>query len=339
MATATYTLLTAEQRSFYEMTMLPRAVPPFSHLWFGQNGVHPVTTLPENKGDTVNWRLFGAFTAVTTALDEHTNPEPEEISITSTTGTVTEYGSYVRYTKKLVSMGIDKVVAEGSDALGEQSGDSLDQITRNVVVAGSITQFASTATVRTDLTTAMKATALEFLEAVTTLKVAKARPLQDGLFGVLIHPHAEYDLYSDTTFQNLLYYSKERGEANPWTTGYVGDAVGCRFHCTPNARVFADGGAGGVDAYAALVIGKAAFGIGGLAGYMPQMIKIGKGLENNNTLQKVRPVRLIQKDFGSSGTNDPMDRFATLAWYTTYVTKILTQAFMVRIEHGSPLGP
>ncbi len=339
MAAASYGLLTAEQRTFYQLAMLPRAVPPFSHLYYGQTGVHEPTQLPENKGAVINWRKLGAFTAVTTSLDEQLNPEPQDISITAVTGTVEEYGAFVRYTKKLAAMGIDKVAAEASAALGEQAGDSLDLLTRNVVVAGTTFQYASTATARNELTVAMKLTAVEVLEATTTLKTNKARPVDSGLFAGLIHPHAEYDIYTDTTFQNILYYSKDRGENNAWTSGYIGDALGVRFCTTPNARVWADAGAAGVDAYAAMIIGKAAFGIGGLAAYMPQMVKMGKGLEQNNTLQKVAPLKLIQKDFGSAGTQDPMDRFATIAWYTTFVTARLVETFMVRIEHGATLGP
>jgi hypothetical protein len=49
--TSTYAALTTEQRLFYEMNMLERAIPNFLHLFFGlQGSVHPVTTLPTNKG-------------------------------------------------------------------------------------------------------------------------------------------------------------------------------------------------------------------------------------------------------------------------------------------------
>jgi N4-gp56 family major capsid protein len=337
--TATYGTLTAEQRSFYELTMLPRAVPPFSHLYFGQRGVHPPTTLPENKGDTINWRLLAAFSVVSTPLTEGITPDAHDISISAITGTVAEYGAFVKYTRKLAAMGIDKVAAEASDALGEQAGDSLDQLVRDVVVAGTTVQYASTATARNELTVAMKLTAAEALEAVATLKTNKARTIENGLFAALIHPHAEYDAYTDTTWQNLMHYSKDRGEKNPWTTGYVGDALGCRWFCTPNAKVWEDGGASSVSAYAAMIIGKAAFGIGGLAAYMPGAVKNQQqSADNNNTMQKVRPLRLINKDFGSAGTADPLDQRATIAWYTTFVTKRLTEAFMVRLEHGATLG-
>lgn len=339
MATATFGVLTAEQRTFYELAMLPRAVPPFSFLHVGQVGVHPPTELPENQGDTINWRLLGSFTAVTTPLTEGITPDAQDISITSTTGTVSEYGAYVRYTRKLANFGIDKVAAEASDALGEQAGDSLDQLVRDVVIAGSTVQYASTATQRTEVTSAMKITAAEVLEAVATLKTNKAQPVKDGYFLGLIHPYVEYDIFQDATFQNIFYYTRERngdkGGDNPWTQGFVGRALGVEWYVTPNAKVYTDGGSGSTDVHATMIIGKGAFGIGGLGSYMPQAVK---GMaQGNNTMAKVRPLRLIQKNFDSGGTTDPIEQRATIAWYTTFVTVRLREAFMLRLEHAATI--
>ena len=51
---ATYGALTTEQRVFYELNMLNRAVPNFLHLWFGLEGsVWPAVTLPLNSGHQI----------------------------------------------------------------------------------------------------------------------------------------------------------------------------------------------------------------------------------------------------------------------------------------------
>jgi N4-gp56 family major capsid protein len=335
---ATLGTLTNEDRTYYELAMLPRAVPSFSYLHHGQVGIHPPTTLPENKGDAIDWRLLNSFTAVTTALTEGVTPDSQAISITNSSATVTEYGAYVRYTRKLAAMGIDKVAAEASDALGEQAGDSLDQIVRAVVIAGTTVQYASTAGSTGAITAAMTFTAAEALEALATLKANNARPPDGGMFPAIIHPYTEYDLYQDATFQNILSYAKERGNGNPWMTGYIGDALGLRFYCSSNASYGTDDGSGSVDVYKTLVIGKGAFGIGGLAAHMPSAVKEEDGLVNNNTYKKMRPLRLINKDFGSGGTSDPLEQRASIGWYTTFVAVILLQNFMVRVEHACSLG-
>lgn len=335
MATTTYDALSNEQRTFYELEMLPRAVPSFSFLHFGQTGISPVTNIPENKGDVINWRLLAPFAAVTTALTEGVTPNEHDITITAITAEVEEYGAFVRYTRKLAAMGIDKVAAEAGDALGEQAGDSLDQLVRNVIIAGTTVQYSGAATQRSEVADDLDAA--ELLEALATLKTNKAQPSLGGKYAVLLHPYAEYDLYQDSVMQNVLYYSKERGENNPWTTGFVGAAFGMDFWATPNAKIWADAGASSADVLATLVIGKGAFGIGGLGAYMPQAVKGMK--DGNNTFAKVRPLRLIQKPFGSAGSEDPLEQRATIAWYTTFVTKILTENFMVRIEHAATLAP
>lgn len=339
MATATYGVLTAEQRTFWEMAMLPRAVPPFSYLRFGQEGIHPQTNLPENSGDVINWRLMASFSAVTTALTEGITPNAEDISITSTEGTVAEYGSYVKYTRKLASMGIDKVAEEASDNLGEQAGDSFDQITRDVVVAGSTVQYASSASSRGTVTSSMKLTAAEVLEAVATLKTNKAQPINNGLYVGMVHPYTEYDIFQDAIFQAIFFYTRERDGAkngvNPYTTGYIGVALGVEWYCTPNNKVFTDAGSGTTDVHATMILGKSAFGIGGLGGTMPSAVKSMQ--YGNNTGVKVRPLRLIQKNFDSGGTSDPLEQRASIGWYSTFVAKRLREQFMVRIEHAATI--
>lgn len=47
----------------------------------------------ENEGSTVQWSKLNALTVVSDALTEGITPEGLDVSITSDTGTVSEYGS------------------------------------------------------------------------------------------------------------------------------------------------------------------------------------------------------------------------------------------------------
>lgn len=321
------------------MKMLARAVAPTVHLYMGQVGIHPTTPLPEHKGKQVQWRKMSALTSTTTALTEGVTPASEELTITSTTGTVYEYGSYVRYSKLLAELGIDMVASEASDALGEQAADSLDLITRNTIATGGSAQYADDATSTATVEAGDYLTAAEALEALATLKNNKAQPPMKGFYPCLIHPYTEYDLYQDSTFQAILSYVQNRGDGNSWINGYVGRAFGMEFFVTPNAYVNAAAGAGSIDVYTSLVIGKSAFGIGGLGAYMPKVMSSGpNAMDNNNTFKKLRPLRLIDKPFGSSGTADPLNQRATIAWYTTFVVQVLDSTFMIGIEHDTRLG-
>jgi N4-gp56 family major capsid protein len=331
--TSTYAGLTTEQRLFYEMNMLERAIPNFLHLFFGlQGSVHPVTTLPLNKGHQIQWNKLTALSAVTTALAEGITPEPEDITVTTATDTVSEYGAYIRFTKSQVEMGIHKISAEASDALGEQAGDSLDQITRAVLVADGTVQYANNRANTAALVSGDYLTFTECMEAVTTLRTAKAvSPLPAG-FPILVHPNTVYDLFTDPVFQSIASYAHDRGKSNPWMEGHVGDAFGLCFYMTPNG--YSESST--VTVYHSLVLGKGAFGVGGLAAYMPQIISEQQN-KGEHTMEKVQPLQLIHQDFGSSGTADPFQRISTIAWFTTWVTQVLNSAFYVRIEHDCAL--
>jgi N4-gp56 family major capsid protein len=204
-----------------------------------------------------------------------------------------------------------------------------------VSVSGTA-QYASTAVSTVTVAAGMYLTPSEVLEANATLKTNKAKGPLNGIWPVLIHPYTEYDLFQDPTFQTVMSYIKQEGPANPWISGYVGDAFGARFYVTPNAYVNSGAGAAAIDVYNSMVLGRDSFGVGGLAGMMPAVVQASPN--DNNTFSKVQPIRLIDKPFGSGGTADPMNQRATLAWFTTFGVKVLDSTFMVRIEHATALG-
>jgi len=61
------------------------------------------------------------------------------------------------------------------------------------------------------------------------------------------------------------------------------------------------------------------------------------GPNDNNTFQKIRPLRLIDKPFGSAGTSDPLDQRASIAWYTTFAVQELDSTWYIVVHHASSL--
>jgi N4-gp56 family major capsid protein len=45
---------------------------------------------------------------------------------------------------------------------------------------------------------------------------------------------------------------------------------------------------------------------------------------------------MIVKQLGSAGTADPLNQRATQGWKATHVAEILSDLFMVRVEHTTP---
>lgn len=309
-----------EVNNFYNRTLLVRAVPNFIHGMFGQ-----VRDIPANAGtDTIKFRRYGNLTAATTALTEGVTPAGSQLSVTDITAQVLQYGDYVTLTDLVDFTTLDPILTETAEILGDQAGDTLDQLTRDVMVAGSTVQYASTATARTEVTAAMKLNAAEVREAVRTLQNANAKPIMrrvdatnayntvplNAAYVGIISPSQLFDLKSDSAFVPVQKYPNQ-SDVMPGEVGAIDDV---RFLVTSNAKVITNGGAGGtVDVHLAMILARDFYGITRLSGH---------ALEN------------IIKPLGSGGTSDPLNQRATSGWKATFIPKRLNEAFAVRIETG-----
>ena len=315
----TRTEIAAENASFYNRTLLDIAYPLFVHTQFAQ-----VQDIPVNSGtDTIKFRKYGALTAQTTALTEGVTPTGKQLSVTDITATALYYGDYVVITDKVSFETLDPILTQAAYLLGQQAADSLDQLTRDVLAAGTTIQYASTASARTDITAAMKLTNAEILEAVRTLKNNNARPVMSRIdpnngyntiplnraFIGILHPNATYDLQTDAAFVPVEKYPNK----SDLLPNEVGSSGGVRFIETTNAKVFTGGGSAGADVYGTIIFGQDAYGITRISGH---------SLEN------------IVTPLGSAGGADPLKQRATSGWKATFVAKILQQAWLLRIEHG-----
>lgn len=229
---------------------------------------------------------------------------------------------YVTLTDKLVFTTLDPVLAETAELLGTQYADTIDQLTRNILAAGTTIQYASTATARNEVSSAMKITKAEVQEAVRTLKENIARkitsqvnpstgfntsPLPPCFIGI-VHPRTTYDLKNIAGFVRVEEYGQKAA-----MEGEVGTLDEVRFIETTNAKKFASAGAGSIDVYGTLIIGADAYGITRISG---------------------EAIKNIIKPLGSAGSADPLNQRQTSGWKATFVAKILNQAWLLRLEHA-----
>ncbi len=309
----------AEVNAFYNRTLLVRAVPYFVHTMFAQ-----IKDIPVNAGtDTIKFRRYGNLTAATTALTEGVTPSGSQLSVTDLTAQVAEYGDYVTISDVLDYQSYDPILTETAELLGDQAGDTLDQITRDVIVAGTTVQYASTAVSRVTVDATMKLTATEVRKAVRTLQNANAKPIMRRVdpsnayntiplrasFVGIISPSQLFDLKSDSAFVPTSKYPNQ----SDIMENEVGAIDDVRFVVTSNAKTFPTGGAAGVPVHIAMILARDFYGITRIA---------GRALEN------------IIKPLGSAGTADPLNQRATSGWKAFFVAKRLNEAFAVRIETG-----
>lgn len=318
MSNTTTSVIPAEVNNFYDRTLLYRAIPLFIHTKWAQ-----IRDIPRKAGTTtIKFRRYGNLTAATTALSEGITPAGSALSVTDITATVLQYGDFVTITDVLDYSSQDPVLMEAAEILGDQMGDTIDQLTRDVLTAGTNVYYAGSGhTARNQVAAGELITLVLVQKAVRLLKNNKTRRLTkmvDATTGygtsplnqsyvAICHPNTTYDLKGISTWVSVEKYAS----TNSIMEGEVGKLDEVRFVETTNAKVFTGAGASSIDVYATIVFGSDAYGTTRIS---------GEAMKN------------IIKPLGSAGTADPLDQRATSGWKATFVAKILNDAFLVRLE-------
>ncbi len=331
-STQTYSGTTAEQyAALYEMRLLTRAVASFPHWHVAQLGTTPKTVIPEHRGDTVNWRRFSALSAATTPLNEGQTPEATDVSVTSVTATVEEYGAWIQYTGMLEYKAIDPMLVNYAELLGEQTGDTLDQLVREEAATTTNIVYAGGRSARDELTASDVLDAAAIYKGLRALQNENARPIEGNRYIGIMSPYTYYDFRQDSTILNMLLDVEDKGKQNPLMTGYVGAFAGIDWYVSTNAKVYSAGGASSNDVHATMIFGRDAIGIAGLGSMMPGRIQASQF--QPNTGKRVRPVKILTVP-AEPTKDDPLGQRGTIGWYTTFVCELLNENFMVSIEHG-----
>ena len=318
MAYTTTTEIPAAVSTYYHRSLLTAARPILVHTRWAQ-----VSDIPRNNSMAIRFRRYSLLAANTTALSEGVTPSGSQLSITNVDAVVQQFGDYVTLTDVLQFSTFDPVLSATADVLGQQAGNSLDQLARDVLAAGTTIQYASTATSRATVTSAMLITRAEIREAVRTLqgnnagKVTKmvdpasgfnTSPLNACFVGI-ISEDTLFDLKNVTGFIPVEEYANKSNVMD----GEVGALDEVRFVMTTNAKVFAAAGSGSIDVHGTLILAAEAYGVSRIS---------GEAMKN------------IVKPLGSAGTADPLEQRSTSGWKATFVAVRLNENFLLRLEHA-----
>lgn len=293
--TATGNDLSAEMKTFYDMTLIDEASAQLVHDQFGQK-----RPIPANGGKTIEFRKFSSLPKATTALTEGVTPNGNKLNVSTITATVSQYGDYVVQSDVLELTAIDNTIVEATKILGKQAGVTLDTIVRNVLVAGTSVQYAGDKESRSALTATDTLSVLEIQKAVAFLRAQNA-PTIGGDYVAIIHPYAAFDLMRDPEWIDAHKYAAPEN----LYTGEIGKIAGVRFVQTSEAAILT----GGV--FCTLVLGEGAYGVTEIT---------GGGLQT------------IVKQKGSAGTGDPLDQRSSVGWKAMKTAERLVENYMVRIE-------
>ena len=273
---STATELSTEMKTFYSDYLIDQAKPLLVHDQFGQK--HPI---PKNGGKIIEFRKYSPFAKALTPITEGVTPNCNKLNTSTITAEIAQYGDYVELSDVLLLTAIDNNLVEATKLLGNQAGETLDTITREVLVGGTNVQYAGGVASRSALAAANKLTVDDCFKAARFLKTQKAQKI-GGYFVAIIHPDVAYDLMRDEAWVNANQYA---GSTNLFE-GEIGRVAGIRFVETTEAKIFAKAGTGSKDVYATLVLGSDAYGVTEVE---------GGGLQH------------IVKQLGSAGTADPLN--------------------------------
>lgn len=233
----TQSSLSPEMKTFYSDYLIDNAKPNLVHDQFAQK--HPI---PKGRGKTIEFRKYSPLPKALTPLTEAVTPDGGSLSMTIKEVTVKQYGFYITLSDMLILTALDNNLVEASKLLGNQAGETLDTITREVMNSGTNVQYADGQVVSRHLLVGGDATPANnhlftvnaTRRAVRNLKSKKAKKISGDYVGI-IHTDIAYDLTGDPKWEDWRKYAKPEELYN----GEIGKFHGVRFIETTEAKIFA----------------------------------------------------------------------------------------------------
>lgn len=310
--TTSTTSLSAEMKTFYDMTLIDEAEANLVHDQFGQK-----RPIPANGGKVIEFRKFAPLAKATTPLTEGVTPDGKQLSVSTVTATLSQYGDYITQSDMLELTALDNTILESVKLLGRQAGATLDTIVRNVMQSGTNVMYAEkhdkddgivAVTSRANLDATCQITVELIQRAVAKLRAQNA-PNINGKYVGIIHPYVAYDLMRDPEWIDAHKYAQPENLYQ----GEIGEIAGVRFVQTTEAKIYkASDTAPAV--FGTLIFGDGAYGVTEVN---------GGGLE------------IIVKQRGSSGAADPLDQRSSVGWKAIKTAELLIENYLCRIESCS----
>lgn len=308
--------LSAEMKTFYDMTLIDEAQANLIHDQFGQK-----KPIPAGSGKTIEFRKFAPLDKAMTPIVEGVTPAGKSLTVTAITSTVNQYGDFIQMSDVLDLTAIDPVVVEATKLIGRQAGLTLDTVVRNVMNSGTNVFYCpkiaadgteTAVTSRAGLDKTAKLTVDVVMQVVAKLQAQNA-PKINGNYVAIIHPYVAYDLMRDPEWMDAHKYATPENIYE----GEIGKIAGVRFVQSTEAKIFDsnDGAPSGLGVFSTLFLGADAYGVTEVT---------GGGLKT------------IVKQLGSAGSADPIDQRSTVGWKAIRTAEILIQQYLVRVESCSP---
>lgn len=290
--------LSPEVSTYYEKTFLKRADYEYILAEGGQKRTHAT-----GEGRTVNFTRYSPLAINTTPLSEGSNPSVSNITASTVSMTLSEYGQTIQMSKFLSLTSIDSGSKEKISLMGQNMGQTLNRLVRNELDNGTAV-FANGK--NTSTYAASDTFSASMIRGITqTLELGLAMPYEDGMFMGKANSYSKYQLLGDSTWINAKTYS----DVKALYKGEMGELYQVRWLLNKDASsgYGAASQASVIAAYNTYVHGKDAFGVFDLEGDKPKLYILPNIVD------------------GSS----PAGRISKVSWAGTFATKILNTSWIV----------
>ena len=305
--------LTQTMQIYYDRVFLERAMTELRHDFGAQ-----VKNVPMNSGKVVYFTRFSPLALQTTALSEAANPSAINMTATTVSATLAEYGGYTTVGSLYSMTSIETGLTEHVSVHGQNAGETVDRLIRTELASGATAQLAGGKALSLVSATDIL-TGLEIRKAVRTLKNNKARKFDNGLFRGIIGPYTAMDLMGNSEWLDAHRYTT----SDAIERGVVGKLHGVEFvesndqHYAITAGL-STSGTNVAAVFSNFIMGANAYGV----------INLGS----------IRGPKVYVKNPGSNSTDNPIDMFSTVGWKIPFAVKTLNSDWIVNVRTGATDG-
>lgn len=305
MSNNTTTTLSDQYQAYLNRKLLSLAIQELRLNQFAQKA-----NLPKNAGaKTVTFFKYDdpASSNVQTLTEGTTPTTTRDLTLTTITATLAQYGELIVGTDLLSATDIFNWLKNGVSIMGQEAALKADDISRDELVSNGTKKYAQSSESWANLaaaeTAAAKWIATDALDIATRLKINRAPKIGGDYVGVIC-PQVARDVMNDTDWKEVNVYA---GGGNVFK-GELGKLHGVRYIEATNPFIENSSGSEGThvstgDIFSTVYLGAEAFGSVALEGDRPMS-------------PRVIVVRGPDKD-------DPLDQLTKAGWKAYYTAKSL----------------
>lgn len=297
--TSTTGNLTPEVATYYEKVFLARAKYELVMKEGAQKRTHAT-----GQGRTVNFTRYNPLTVITSPLGEASNPVTCPINASTVSMTLSEYGLTTTHGKLLTLTSIDSGMKEKVELVGQNMGETLDQLVRTELQNG--TAYYGNNHDIASFTAGDTLDACDIRLMVRQLELNKAMKYKDGLFIGKTDPYSKYNLIGDSTWVNSKTYS----DVKDLYAGEMGELYQVRWLLNKNVSSgteAASTAASTVTRFYTYVHGDNSFGVYDLAQDQPKLYVLPNQVDSNS----------------------PVGRVSFVSWAGSFATKLLNSNWVL----------